>query len=436
MKKYFLCLLAICLISGLRAENYPYRSDVLWVARPDRADWLYATGEKASVEIQLYRYGIPQEDVTVQYAIGDEAQPADTSGSIVLKNGRATLRLGTMKHPGFRDCRLTATIDGKTYRHHVKVGFSPERIEPYTAMPADFREFWERNKAALAAFPLQYTQERAAKYCTDKIDCHLIRLTLNKQGQCIYGYLFLPKDAQPGSCPAVLCPPGAGIKTIKDPLRHKYYAEAGCIRFEFEIHGLHPDLPEERFREISTAFNGRENGYLTNGLDDRDNYYMKRVYLACVRAVDLLASLPEWDGRNMIAQGGSQGGALALVTAGLDKRVTACVANHPALADMARFKLGEVDGYPHFSRMSGMDTPDKLRTMAYYDAVNFARQIDCPTYMTWGYNDDTCPPTTSYAVYNVLRGPKEALITPINEHWTSETTERDHLDWIQRHLKN
>ncbi len=48
--------------------------------------------------------------------------------------------------------------------------------------------------------------------------------------------------------------------------------------------------------------------------------------------------------------------------------------------------------------------------------------------MTWGYNDDTCPPTTSYIVYNVLNCPKEALITPINEHWTSEATEYGHFE--------
>ena len=53
----------------------------------------------------------------------------------------------------------------------------------------------------------------------------------------------------------------------------------------------------------------------------------------------------------------------------------------------------------------------------------------------WGFNDDVCPPTTSYAAYNVLTCPKEALITPINEHWTSEVTERGHLDWILEHLK-
>ena len=237
-----------------------------------------------------------------------------------------------------------------------------------------------------------------------------------------------------GSCPVVLCPPGAGIKTIKEPLRHKYYAEEGCIRFEIEIHGLNPEMSAEEFKEISNAFNGRENGYLNNGLENHDNYYMKRVYLGCVRSIDLLTSLPEWDGKNVIVQGGSQGGALALITAGLDSRVTACVANHPALSDMAGYKAGRAGGYPHFFRVEGMDTPDKLKTMAYYDVVNFARMIKVPTYITWGYNDDTCPPTTSYAVYNVLDCPKEALITPINEHWTSDATEYGQLKWILRHL--
>jgi cephalosporin-C deacetylase-like acetyl esterase len=301
-------------------------------------------------------------------------------------------------------------------------------------MPSDFRSFWEANKAELARFPLSYTKRRVEAYCTDKIECYLIKLQLNSRGQAIYGYLFYPKNATKGTCPVVLCPPGAGIKTIKEPLHHKYYAEQGCIRLEMEIHGLNPEMSNEAFKEISNAFNARENGYLSNGLDNRDNYYMKHVYLACVRAIDLLTSLPEWDGRNVIVQGGSQGGGLALVTAGLDHRVTACVVNHPALSDMAAFKAKRADGYPHFSKIPGSDTPEKIRTMAYYDAVNFARLITAPTYMTWGFNDNTCPPTTSYAAYNVLQCPKEALITPINEHWTSDDTEYGHLQWILKHL--
>ena len=435
MKRLILCLYWIMLVVFVtNAENYPYRSDVLWVTVPNHANWLYKTGEKASVEVQLYKYGIPQDEVMVSYEIGDDLMPADTKGSIVLKKGKGTITMGTMKKPGFRDCRMTVKLGNQVYKHHVKVGFSVDQILPYTQMPSDFKEFWNKNKQELNSFPLTYTKELAKEYCTDKIDCYLVKLQINKQGQSVYGYLFYPKNAKKKNCPVVLCPPGAGIKTIKEPLRHKYYAEQGCIRLEMEIHGLNPTMTTEEFKEISTAF-GNESNYLNINLDNKDNYYMKRVYMACVRAIDLLTSLPEWDGKNVIVQGGSQGGALAIVTAGLDERVTLCVANHPALSDMAGFKAERADGYPHFSRTPGMDTPEKIKTMSYYDVVNFARLVKAHTYITWGFNDDVCPPTTSYAAYNVLTCPKEALITPINEHWTSEVTERGHLDWILEHLK-
>ena len=435
MKKLILCLYWIMLVVFVtNAENYPYRSDVLWVTVPNHANWLYKTGEKASVEVQLYKYGIPQDEVMVSYEIGDDLMPADTKGSIVLKKGKGTITMGTMKKPGFRDCRMTVKLGNQVYKHHVKVGFSVDQIHPYTQMPSDFKEFWNKNKQELNSFPLTYTKELAKEYCTDNIDCYLVKLQINKQGQSVYGYLFYPKNAKKKNCPVVLCPPGAGIKTIKEPLRHKYYAEQGCIRLEMEIHGLNPTMTTEEFKEISTAF-GNESNYLNINLDNKDNYYMKRVYMACIRAIDLLTSLPEWDGKNVIVQGGSQGGALAIVTAGLDERVTLCVANHPALSDMAGFKAERADGYPHFSRTPGMDTPEKIKTMSYYDVVNFARLVKAHTYITWGFNDDVCPPTTSYAAYNVLTCPKEALITPINEHWTSEVTERGHLDWILKHLK-
>ena len=58
-----------------------------------------------------------------------------------------------------------------------------------------------------------------------------------------------------------------------------------------------------------------------------------------------------------------------------------------------------------------------------------------PVRMTWGYNDDVCTPTTSYAVWNTLTCPKDAVITPVNEHWTTDETEWGHMEWIQQHLK-
>jgi cephalosporin-C deacetylase-like acetyl esterase len=419
----------------VHAENYPYRSDYLWVTVPDHADWVYKTGENATIEVQFYKYGIPR-DAEVSYSIANDMLNDDARGKVFLKNGRAKINIGTRKQPGFRDLRLRVTVDGKEYRHHIKVGFSPEQIKPYTQEPKDFMTFWDANLKEMKNYPLTYTKELAKEYCTDKIDCYLVRLQLDNHGHCIYGYLTYPKNARKGACPVVMCPPGAGVKTIKEPLRHKYYAENGFIRFEIEIHGLNPTLSAEQFKEISNALNSGDNGYLQNGLDNRDNYYMKRVYLACVRSIDFLTSLPEWDGKNIAVQGGSQGGALSIITAGLDPRVTLCVANHPALSDMAGYaEEGRAGGYPHFNHYHQMMTKEKMTTMAYYDVVNFARHVKAKSYLTWGFNDDTCPPTTSYAVWNTLPCEKESLITPINEHWTSEATEYGHMEWIMKNLK-
>ena len=428
----FSIVFALSFISNkANAENYPYRSDYLWLTVPDHADWLYKTGEKAKIDVGFYLYGIPQ-DIEVNYEIGPDMMPSTQKGKVFLKNGRTIIDIGTMKKPGFLDLRLSAIVNGKKCNHHVKVGFSPEQLKPYTKNPSDFDDFWKKNMDEARQSPLSVTCEKVDKYTTDEFDCFLLKIKTDKK-HSVYGYLTKPKKE--GKYPVVLCPPGAGIKTIKEPMRNTYYAKNGFIRLEIEIHGLHPELSTETFQEISAAFSD-ENGYLNNGLDNRDNYYMKHVYVACVRCIDYLTTLPDWDGKNIFVQGGSQGGALSLITAGLDSRITACVANHPALSDMAGYLDHRAGGYPHFNQSNEMLTAQKVNTLQYFDVINFARRITCPTYLTWGFNDNTCPPTTSYIVWNLITAPKESLITPINEHWTSENTNYQQMLWIKEHLIN
>lgn len=419
----------------LHAENYPYRSDYLWVTNPDHPDWLYKTGEKAVVAVQLYKYGVPVT-TDVNYEVSPDLLEPIAKGRVKMKDGKVNIPLGTRKTPGFLDLKLSADIDGIKTTHHVKVGFSVDRIQPFTKMPSDFTQFWQQTVAEARKTPISFTRERAEEYCTDKIDCWLIKLRIDRE-HSMYGYLTMPKNVQQGKHPVVLCPPGAGIKTIKEPLRHRYYAEEGMIRFEIEIHGMDPRWSEKDFKSIASAFSSKENGYLVNNVSSREYYYMRHIYAGMVRCIDYLTTLPEWDGRNIAVQGGSQGGALALITAALDPRVTLCVANHPALTDMAAYsEQGRTGGYPHLNRNpAGILTPQVIEVLQYYDVINFCRQIKCPVRMTWGYNDNTCPPTTSYAAWNVLSCPKEPFVTPINEHWTSETMERQHMQWIKARLK-
>lgn len=120
-------ILSALLCFAAAGGNYPDRADYLWVTVPDHSDWLYKTGESAKVEIQFYKYGIPR-DCTVEYKLADDMLPADKNGSISLKGGRGTLNMGTRKTPGFRDLQLSTVVDGVKYEHHIKLGFSVDRI--------------------------------------------------------------------------------------------------------------------------------------------------------------------------------------------------------------------------------------------------------------------------------------------------------------------
>jgi len=426
--------MAICFlaIASSKAQNYPQRSNVLWITEPDHKNWLYHVDEEAKVAVSLYEFGIPVDDVEISYSVGPEMLPADTEGTATLKDGKAEISLGSSPEPGFRDCWFRAELNGQTYKHHVKVGFEPEKLEPYTQYPDDFVSFWKEAKAEAAECPMLVEKEFVPEFSSNEVDCYLVKIQTYQKGQQVYGYLTIPKKE--GKFPVVFAPPGAGIKPM-DPMKHIFYAESGVIRFDMEIHGIRPNLDRKTYDEISRSFGNGDNGYLVNGLDNLDNYYMKKVYMSCVRALDFLTTLPEWDGKNLIAQGGSQGGALALITTGLDDRITACAANHPALSDMAGYLGNRAGGYPHLNRFNHMLTPEKVKVLQYYDVVNFAKLIDVPVFMTWGYNDNVCPPTTSYIVYNTLDTQKEAYITPINEHWVSEKTRRVILDWIKSKVK-
>ena len=55
MKRLITILCAAFLALCAAAGNYPDRADYLWVTVPDHADWLYRTGEDATVEIQFYK---------------------------------------------------------------------------------------------------------------------------------------------------------------------------------------------------------------------------------------------------------------------------------------------------------------------------------------------------------------------------------------------
>ena len=210
-------------------------------------------------------------------------------------------------------------------------------------------------------------------------------------------------------------------------------AENGFITFRIGIHGIPVDMPRKYYDELAA---GPLNDYPRIRLDDRDNYYYKRVYLGCIRAVDFIYSLPQFDGNNLCVQGGSQGGALSIVTAALDDRVKCLVAYYPALCDLTGYLHERAGGWPHLFRKDGPSFSDEqVETSRYYDVVNFARILKTPGFYTWGYNDMVCPPTSMYSAYNVIAAPKELFLAQETGHYNYPEQWVKAWEWMISELK-
>ncbi len=117
--------------------------------------------------------------------------------------------------------------------------------------------------------------------------------------------------------------------------------------------------------------------------------------------------------------GGSQGALQSFAGAYLDNRVTAMAVGVPAGSDLTGFARDRVTGWPRpdLLFLEGNSSREAvLRTVPYFDNVNFARHLSIPMMMSVGFVDQTCKPTTVYAVYNAFQGPKQMLGRPRMGH--------------------
>lgn len=418
IKLVYSVLIALFLFAQLFAQ--PARELVNVIVAPDHANWTYETGDRAEFSIRVLRNNVPLDGIKVSYVIQPELVEPWDQGTLVLKDGIAKVKAKKFDKPGFLRCTATVEVDGKKYSAYATAGFSPEKIQPTTTLPSDFEAFWNKGKEDLAKVPMNAVMTLLPERCTDKVEVYHVQLN-NIKGR-IYGILCKPRAE--GRYPAILSVPGAGIRPYYGDIRT---AEAGFISFSIGIHGIPVNLDQSVYDNLAQ---GALNNYWGINLDDKDNAYFRRVYLGCVRAVDFIESLSCFNGKSMGVTGGSQGGALSIVTAGLDDRIDYLAAFYPALSDLTGFLHGRAGGWPKIFTDSFTNKPEKIETSKYFDVVNFARFVKAEGWYSWGYNDHVCPPTSMYSAYNVIKAPKELHVFQETSHWTFPEQQEMKNKWL------
>jgi Acetyl esterase (deacetylase) len=384
---------------------------------PDRPDWTQSPGAPVRFQLSISDEGRPLPGVELAYTLGPDGYPGPERKIVTDASGTAVIDGGTLAEPGFLRCsaRLAAPVagGGKPVRGTAAVGFAPEKIAPVQTEPADFDAFWAAQKAELAKVPAMPELTPLPELSNERYEA--FHLALQNVGAWrgptrVYGILTVPRGTPPA--PALLALPGAGVRGYKGFID---YANRGYITLQIGVHGVPVNLPDVVYTDLQA---GALIDYPSIGLERRETYYFRRVILGCLRAVDYLATHPRWDGKNLIALGGSQGGMLAIATAALDARVSHVAANYPAFCDVAAPLQGRAGGWPTMFKNDrpGDRTPEKIATTAYYDTVNFARRVRVPGFYMWGHNDEVCPPGATYAAYNLIPGPKTREILPPRGH--------------------
>jgi cephalosporin-C deacetylase-like acetyl esterase len=194
--------------------------------------------------------------------------------------------------------------------------------------PEDFDDFWSRTITSAREHDIAV---RTTPVETDLQTVEVHDLTFaGFGGHPIRAWLRLPRH-RTGRLPAVVefhgYASGRGA-----PIENLLWSSAGYAHLAMDVRGqggqyARGDTPDP------VGSGPSHPGFLTRGIEHRDDYFYRRVYTDAVRAVDAVRALDFVDADRVAVIGNSQGAGIALAVAGL---VDVCAAHFqaPLLSDI------------------------------------------------------------------------------------------------------
>ena len=380
-----------------------------WVrGSADRVDFIsYKVGEPMRFTVALEDYFGDCKELKGRWTrTGDDGKKESGEWDV----SKPFFYTTSLNRPGF--VRLQADVldaDGK-----VKWSFDGGAAAEFDKMvqtkpePRDFDAFWKRRKAELAKVPVkaQLSEAPATVPCTKMtsfaVDC--------AGGHPTTGWIQVP--SAPGKYPMVVHFQGYGGSWNLAGTRPPKGFSANEIHVVVSAHGCLMNQSADYYAAFkkTTESNGYGHAFDPAQNEKAETAYFGGMTWRVMRAVEYVKTLPEWNGRDLTMEGGSQGGLQSIWAAALVPGVTKVDIYVPWGCNIG----GTTDGRNH-----GDWFQEWRHGLDYYDTVNMARRIPktCRVVISRvGMGDYIATPSSISVFYNALACPKSCAWLQGSQH--------------------
>lgn len=321
----------------------------------------------------------------------------------------------------------------KLTENSLQVGYAIQKIQSNSNKASDFNSFWQKTKAQLTNIAPRFKIVPKTHLDTKYYKMYVVEMqSLNNI--TIRAWYRRPRTT--GKVPVVVQLPSLGGSFFNP--KSLGMNPKGGVPLDFAVLGLNIRGHGNSKDVVNTTDYTYD--YITKNLNNKDKYMYRGAIADCIRAIDFLASRSEINQKQIIVEGASQGGALSLIVAGLDKRVALCCPDAPFLSDVKNlYKQASWfrDAVKKYMKSYNLTEWKALQNLSYFDTQYFATNITIPVLMSVGVQDQVCPPTTCFASFNKIVSRRKYYYTyPYGKHSGGGAIHRKRkFEWIRKFLR-
>lgn len=370
----------------------------------------------------------------IKYEFYDEATGRKESGYLDASTGMASFTHKTVGRAGavyfnatacdqskqpIKSLFATANDDSFHYRGSAVV--NREKVTMSAKVPDDFDCFWQSQVEALYREQIQILKMTPEASSQSGFKLFYLELRCNvysgETDGIVSGYLTYPEDASTASqIDLRVGYKGYGFL----PAEPQYYANAAT--FSVCAHSIDCERAKSDSAYLDQQ-EAKDTIYNDNANSNRETVYFRGMILRDLQATRFMVEYfgekgigngkgkGLWNGKNFIAEGGSQGAFQAIAVAALDKNITYLEISRPWMCDI---KCAN-------NRKQGAFMTYKA-ALEYYDTTSFAHLITCKTDVAVSLGDATAPVSGILSFYNALTCEKAMICSQNASHLTKLQT--------------